>query len=111
MNTQTITLAQLATACRNAAYINVHLYTPAMSSLSTFKPDQIRFMSASTGVPLLRFQSKTSTIVLQALNIQAAVTPSTPGNEIPFGRCTYSYTTYDFALDGVNYSVNIFQKS
>lgn len=78
MNTQTITLAQLATACQNAAYINVHLYTPAMSSLSTFKPDQIRFMSASTGVPLLRFQSKTSTIVLQALNIQAAVTPSTP---------------------------------
>ena len=109
MNTQTITLAQLATACQNAAYINVHLYTPAMSSLSTFKPDQIRFMSASTGVPLLRFQ--TSTIVLQALNIQAAVTPSTPGNEIPFGRYTYSYTTYDFALDGVNYSVNIFQKS
>ena len=83
MNTQTITLAQLATACQNAAYINVHLYTPAMSSLSTFKPDQIRFMSASTGVPLLRFQSKTSTIVLQALSIQ----------------------------DGVNYSVNIFQKS
>lgn len=111
MNTQTITLAQLATACRNAAYINVHLYTPAMSSLSTFKPDQIRFMSVSTGVPLLRFQSKTSTIVLQALNIQAAVTPSTPGNEIPFGRYTYSYTTYDFVLDGVNYSVNIFQKS
>ena len=36
MNTQTITLAQLATACQNAAYINVHLYTPAMSSLSTF---------------------------------------------------------------------------
>lgn len=58
MNTQTITLAQLATACQNAAYINVHLYTPAMSSLSTFKPDQIRFMSASTGVPLLRLQSK-----------------------------------------------------
>ena len=26
MNTQTITLAQLATACQNAAYINVHLY-------------------------------------------------------------------------------------
>jgi len=107
MNTQTITLAQLATACRNAAYINVHLYTPAMSSLSTFKPDQIRFMSASTGVPLLRFQSKTSTIVLQALNIQAAVTPSTPGNEIPFGRYTYSYTTYDFVLDGVNYFKNL----
>lgn len=110
MNAQTITLAQLSTACQNAAYINVHLYTPAMSSLSTFKPDQIRFMSASTGVPLLRFQSKTSTIVLQTLGIQAAVTPCAPGNEIPFGRCTYSYTTYDFALDGVNYSVNIFQK-
>ena len=111
MNTQTITIDQLSTACPHEPYINVHLYTPAMSSLSTFKPDQIRFMSASTGVPLLRFQSKTSTIVLQALSIQATVTPSTPGNEIPFGRCTYSYTTYDFAFDGVNYSVNIFQKS
>lgn len=38
MNTQTITLAQLATACQNAAYINIHLYTPAMKSLLAAVP-------------------------------------------------------------------------